>query len=1374
MKLYLLALLMMFTAAGLQAQGVNYNVYNISTDNGLPTNHFQYVYQDSYGFLWLASYDGLFRWDGYTFRKYYHDEKDSLSLGHNIVYSIYEDSQRRLWIGTIEGLNLYDRLTDGFKKCVIGQPGVRIPVNAIREDARHQLWLGTSKGLCLYHPEQGTTKWYVGQNSEDIIFCLAIDRQDNVWAGTFNGGVKKLTQATQTFTTYHHTPHQSNTLASDKIKSILVDHRNHVWVGTADRGITVLDSSGHVVRHYNTMARVKDEPQNVASLYEDKHHNLWIGVGREALYYLPGGRGEPLPLGAAQGYGAYPFLSVVSTCEDSFGNIWFATAGNGLFYTNVNKNVFENYLQQPDALPGLGTTVMTCFYEDAAGTRWIGTDGGGLIRAGAQGFTRYTTRSHHLTSDAINDIKGDTDGTLWIATWNGGVMRFDPRNGRATNFLHDPANPNTLPINDAKVLLPDDTVVWIGTHGEGLAAYDRKHRRFLQVHKEPAWINHLYKDTKGRLWISTYSGLYLLEQNKLHHFEHSSDLHSISSNSVNMVTEDRRGNLWVISESGGLEKFDEATRGFTRLRERYNLPPNMKSIVADQHDVLWIGSNSGIIALDPAAGTVRRYDGSDGLQGNTFFHKAVLRSRGGQLLFGGPKGFNVFHPDSLKPLNIPSYFYATELYIYNKPQYPHRDNSPLTQVLPYTDKLVLTPEQAFFSVEVAAVNLYSPAKTQYAYLLDGLHDAWINLDTDRKISFNNLDPGSYTLRMRYTGTDGQWHDAPKTLAIVVLPPWWKTLWFKITLTLLLAGAVIAVFYVRLAVIKQRNRVLKAEVEKRTHELSEANTQILDQQQHITTQNHALEQTVDELQKLNKTKDHFFSILAHDLKNPVSALTGISDFMKTNFLKLERKEALEYLTSIHKSSNAIYDLLVNLLNWSRTQSRNIEYTPDEINLQELLQKNIALLEQQLTNKHLSLSLRTDRLHVAHGDYNMIDTVVRNIISNSIKFTEYNGTITITTAVADDTVEIRIADTGVGMTPDQLQKLFSLDKESISVGTAGEKGTGLGLVIAREFIEINKGLITVESDPGFGTSFYITLPRHSATTKPMRRVHRPTAPTKEKQTPDYWEALPTEKLLKVKGKKILIIDDNAELRTYLKLLLSGTFEIYEAVNGEEGRLRAMEVQPTAIVTDLIMPVMNGIELCREIKNTVATCHIPVIVLTSQWEEQSQLSGYGAGADIYLTKPVKKDLFLQIIFNLITNQEKLRQKIRETLLTDEPTGTAAELPPLNKLDEDFLKRLVSIIETEISNPNLDARLLSETIAMSRTVLYGKVKTLTGQSVHEFIKSIRLKRSIRLLLEGELNISQIALEVGFNSHSYFDKCFIKQYGVGPKEYITRRRKTV
>jgi CheY-like chemotaxis protein/AraC-like DNA-binding protein len=434
------------------------------------------------------------------------------------------------------------------------------------------------------------------------------------------------------------------------------------------------------------------------------------------------------------------------------------------------------------------------------------------------------------------------------------------------------------------------------------------------------------------------------------------------------------------------------------------------------------------------------------------------------------------------------------------------------------------------------------------------------------------------------------------------------------------------------------------------------------------------------------------------------------------------------------------------------------------IQEVIYKNVNLHEQQLKNKHLAVTVNTSPDQFVHADYNMIDTAVRNLISNSIKFTEYNGTISIVTECNNEYVAIKIADNGVGISQEQLKKLFQLDKTNISTGTAGEKGTGLGLVIVREFIQINKGSIAVGSEPGRGTEFSIALPRSRAEINGVLKILRNNIEPIPGAAP---EIMSEEELIPVKGKRILIIDDNSEMRKYLKLILSDTFEIFEAENGKEGILIASTKQPTAIVSDLMMPVMNGLEFCSNVKNNPDTSHIPVILLTSRWEEEQQISGYQAGADIYLTKPVRKELFIRVILNLITRQEKLQLKLQQSIIGDETFDPKGNV--LNALDQLLLEKIVKFIESRFSDSGLDAHQICMEVGTSRTVLYAKLKSLTGKSVNELIKSIRLKKSIPMIIEGSLSISQIAVDTGFNSHSYFDKCFTRQYGVGPKEYISQ-----
>ncbi|RAJ02361.1 signal transduction histidine kinase [Chitinophaga skermanii] len=1387
----------------LKAQTQHYNFYNHSTDNGLVTNDYQKIFHDSYGFIWLASFDGLFRWDGYSIKKYTHQEKDSLSLNNNIVYSIFEDSQKRLWVGTIEGLNLYDASRDVFITMPVNAKHDKIPINAIMEDEQHNLWLGTSNGLCKYNANQRTGTWFLGQGDENIIFCMAKGAHNTIWAGTFNKGVVQFNTQTHAFRYVRNIPGQPASLPSNKIQSILVDKANRVWVGTEDRGIAILDEGGNVLHTYDNLSHNSQfMHSNTRCLYQDTKGNIWIGIGREVLCVVKAGSHslQPEPVTTkAQNNGQDGILSITSITEDQFGNTWFASAGYGLFTTNERKNVFNNMLTNTHALPKLSTTVVTAFYEDAAHKIWIGTAGNGVaLYDPLQGVL---TTSPLYSAAAVNDVKGDRDGNIWIATWADGIKTYNPQTHQAHHFTHDPLTNYSLVNNDVKALLPTDSFVWIGTHGEGLAVYKKSEKRFIHYknNKEfpfnmqaPAWVNHLYEDKQKRIWISTYSGLFMYNGKTLSHFAHTEKANSINSNSVNMVVEDHAGKLWIVTEQG-LDQFDEPNAAFIHLNNQLSLPVSMKSIAVDAKGQLWMGTNEGLVTLDPITLKLQHYDKNDGLYDKTFFQKAALRASDGTLYFGGPKGFSAFNPAAILPVETPTYFYFSDLYVFGEQQRPGQAGSALQKILDDTDTLVLTQKQSFFSIGFAAINLYAPQKIKYSYRLEGYYDDWIDVVDERRISFAHLQPGTYTLQVRYTNVNGDWQAPAKSLLIKVLPYWWQTWWFKTLLCLFVLVAIAAIFYWRVSSVKKRNRILKEEVRRQTAQLQETNTSLMEQrdkislqkeklaasyaenvrqtdkilvqQQQISTQNQELEQAVAELEKSNQSKDYFFSILAHDLKNPVGALKELAGFMQTHAQKIDAATLQQYVGNMHQSASRVFDLLVNLLSWSMSQSRQMTLQPVDANMAELIHNNLQLLATQIRNKHIQIHVKIDEPAWFHADQQMMDVVVRNLLSNSVKFTDYNGEVHVHTFTNGTDLVLQVKDNGLGMTKEQMASLFEMNKTTIHPGTAGEKGTGLGLMIVHDFLAANHAHIAVESEPNKGSVFTVRIP--AAQELPVATEVITTKDQRE-LAGEFWQTIPTEKFLKIKGKKILIVEDSKEIRDYLRLILSDVFEIFEAENGEQAYNMALEEMPSVIITDVLMPGMNGIQFCKEIKSHTATSHIPVIILTSQWEETMQASGYAAGAEAYLTKPVKQAVLLQVIFNFLQKQDQVYQRVRDQIYNDAPLPVDTML---SDVDQQFLNDLIQFIEANMANQELDAKQISKALLVSRTVLYNKVKSLTGQTVHEFIKAIRLRKSVQLLLSGNLSINQVAFEVGFNSHSYFDKCFHKQYGMGPKEYITRKK---
>lgn len=1384
-----------------------YKIYNISSEDGLLSDHVACVFQDSYGFLWIGSNDGIVRWDGHTFKKYIHEEGNSHSLSNNIVYTLFEDHRKRLWAGTINGLNLYDPIKDVFNKITINPDAGNIPVNVIQEDALGNLWLATSDGLCRYdHDNPKNTEWHFAAPtqsndlSDGVIFAMVIDQENNLWLGTFNGGLNQYNQRTKKFTRFSHRPQDPSTICSNKINKLMVDDQGNVWAGSVDRGVSVLNRQGKVMKHYHEFRSPETGAplqNSISTLFQDQNKRIWIGLSDQPLFMLDQKKDRFIPfLNPVYKKHHITCRGITSITEDSYGNTWFCSEQQGLFYTNQAKNNFKHFFYNYAKQEGLSHNTVSCFYQDLNDNTWIGTNGGGLdyLNAKTNSIRSYTHKAR-LKGLAIQDIKADDSEKLWIGTRSEGLTFFDPATGKTQTFQHDPLNKNSIVYNDITSIAIDDNLIWLGTYGEGVCVYDTQKKQFIH-HKNntyfpfnmlaPAWTNHIYKDSQKRIWIGAYGGLYCFDGKKMHTYKHTEDTGSISNQDINMITEDPKGNIWVVTVAGGLELFVEKTKTFLHYSALYNLPYTLKSIVVDDNGILWLGSNEGIVSFDPVRKQQKRYGKSDGLQGDFFFLKSVSKNKKGELYFGGTNGFNVFHPEKINRKFKPSAFYFTDLYLFGTIQKPTQPKSVIKKSLLLSDTLNLSYQQSFFTVEFSEVNFYAPGKTRYAYKLEGLYDKWIDNKSERKLSFTNLPAGQYLLKIKYTLPNGDWTEAQKKLLIIVSPPWWNTWWFRISSIFIFILVLIYLYKIRIKTIKKRNEELETEVRVRTQELVESYSElqesneeikqqkeklekyneevlrqsdkILKQQEYILSQNQALEKLVEKLSLSDETKNLFFNILAHDLKGPVNAIGSLSDLLVNNISNLSPKEIIAFSQHIKQSSEATQKLLYNLLDWARTQSDYLDYAPKAINLSDLVIQNLVLIEQQCLQKHIHVVNLVNTEHSLFVDYNMLDTVLRNLISNAIKFTPERGSITITSQVNEDEVEIKISDTGLGIKEKDLHGLFLLGKRKSTEGTKGERGTGLGLIIVKEFIEINKGTISVESKEKQGTTFTLRLPRAVETIPAEVKIelHAILEDTQDSST----KALTHIELQEVKGNRILIVEDHAGMRNHLKHLLASTFEILEAENGVEALSIASTHQPIVVITDMVMPVMDGIELCKALKNDSSTSHIPVIILTSHDNEESKLSGYYAGVDIYLTKPVRKEVLFQIVLNIIQSREVLRKKL---LMGQEEK---IETLDLNPLDQDFLNKINAFIEERMDDQALEVDQIVRHMGMSRSVLYSKFKALTGQGVNEFIRLVRLRKSKDLLKNSRMSINEIADEVGFNSASYFIRCFVKEYGSTPLEF--------
>jgi signal transduction histidine kinase/ligand-binding sensor domain-containing protein/CheY-like chemotaxis protein len=1216
----------------------------------------------------------------------------------------------------------------------------------------------------------------------------------------------------------HHYSKKNGTgqgLTDDRIRFLFKDSKNNIWAGTYGGGLNLFNqTSGRFQQIQFETAFTDGSSHNfLLCMEEDNSGNLWIGTENGGLsIYNPATKKSVTYQHIDNDDSSIGSNTINCIKRDVKGNMWMGTSNAGISLVSIDEGSFVHYKYE-HGVNSLSNNIVNAIFEDRTGKVWIGTDGGGLnmfdpVNRNFKYFTHHAT-TPGIAGNYVLSINED-ENNLWIGTWGDGITLFNYKNKTYRHFKNQPENTASLSSNYAFFIYRDSKKrMWVGTYGGGLNLYNDNTDTFTRfTNGAPKSISSNYvltiqEDNKGDIWIGTDGGGLNKYNNDGTFTTYTTtkvlNKGRLSNNTVSSVWADNQGNLWL-GTSFGLNCFNPTTLiNKAYFAENGLANDAIGAVLGDRQGFIWISTNKGLSRLDPKKQTFTNFSTADGLQADEFKYARCI-DHSGRMYFGGRNGFNVFTPDKIRSVAFDPPVVFTNFQLFNKDVTVARDgedDSPLKTTVSMAKRIVLSYKQSSFSFEFASLNYTSAEKKQYAYKLDGYDNQWHNLGTRNSLTYTNLDPGSYKLIIRGLNNNKQWSANTSQIEIIITPPFWKTWWFKVLILTIIIGAVTSLFYLRLANIRNRNRQLEKEVNLRTQQLSETNAHLLEsyeeiklqnenleevnkeiirktdkilhQQEQIVVQNRQLELTVNELEVSNQTKDKFFSILAHDLRNPIAALSGLADLLKARLGYLNQNEIISFVHDISRSSNSVHNLVINLLDWARTQSKNLQYQPSNINVHELVMKNVHLAQIQLTNKNIKCEVYINPAHSIFADYQMINTVIRNILGNSIKFTPVSGHISINSEELHGNVAITVKDSGIGMSAGQIEQLTQPQLQG-SLGTAGETGTGLGLQICRDFIRANNGELHITSIPGKGSVITVKLAQSTANSAaaplPVLTSNEVSDAT-DTSFADIERLLPDIQKQVLKGKRILIVDDNPEIRNYLKALLAGIFEIFEAEDGLQGIKTAKEAQPDLIISDLIMPVMNGLEFCNLIKGNIITSHIPVLLLTGETTEDSQVSGYEAGADIYLTKPVNKQILFRVIFNFIRSLEKIRSRFA---VTDQLIPDNLDY---NKLDKEFLEKMSQYIELNLSNSDLDYKMLSEHAAMSRTVLYSKFKTLTGMGVHDFIKNIRLKKALNHLLEGKLNISQIAYEVGFATPSYFSKSFTKQYKVTPKEYVLSIKKT-
>jgi ligand-binding sensor domain-containing protein/signal transduction histidine kinase len=1079
--------------------GKNFRIFrNIPGDtNSISYKWTEIIYEDLSGMLWFGSRRGLTRFDPVNeiFCQYYADAKVPGSLANDTITTVAEDTGNNLWVGTACGLNRINITTGAIERISFTENGTQkidSRINVLLPDNKGNLWIGSHSGLFYYdHQTSLVSKIHLSENARDtfIIRALAFNREE-LWIGT-DKGLGKLDPGPDG-TAYHFIMSTFRNIHPQQvIENILFDDNGKLWVST-EAGLYGYDSTdGSFTLLIESLDASNSLAINTAkSLFLDSSGILWFGTHGSGLYRINtlnkqvnNYRNNPADMRSLSEN------AINCIFEDRSGVLWIGTFGAGISILDPQANKFELLCHNPVNPGSLSSNFIWSIFEASDGTVWIGTNDKGLNCYSPETgvFTIYDHRANDpfsLSASSVREVYHDSKGNFWVGTDGGGMDLLNRETGRFSHFRHNLADPSTLSGNSVRVIYEDDTgILWIGTR-DGLNKFDpvtRKFKRYVHSPEDTSSISHnfvysaILKDSKGNLWVGTYGGglnrMNIENGTFTHYFNHPDDPASLSDDIVFSVYEDKLGMLWV-GTNNGLNRLDPSTGIFIRFGAEQGLPNEViYGILPDNNNHIWMSTNFGIFRMNLTDFSITKFDVNDGLQSNEFNGGSFHLGKSGKQYWGGVYGLNIIDPEKIRPAKNQSNVVITKLVILgkevnvNSSAFSGRKSSVnekfvaegedlyIAKNISYASEIILNYNQRFISFEFNALNHPPSQKMSYSYRMEDMEDDW-NYSGDRNfVTYANMKPGTYVFRADATNKDGFSSPDPAGLIITIKPPFWNTWWF---IMMEVAAIIALVIFIYIYLLKARtNKLLTA------------------QNQEIFAANQRLTESQRQLSELNATKDKFFSIVAHDLKNPFTSLLSISEMMSVNYNTLDEEDKISSLTSFHRSARRIYELLENLLTWSRSQTGRIEFNPADFNISNLAMECMKLFILPAEKKGITLQLNAKDNILAFGDPEMINTVIRNLLDNAIKYSNRGGTVELGVRMEDGLIRVAVRDQGVGIPEVDLRGLFNLASQSVSKGTGGERGTGLGLIICKEFVEKNGGRLIVKSEPDKGSTFSFYL-------------------------------------------------------------------------------------------------------------------------------------------------------------------------------------------------------------------------------------------------------------------------------------------------------------
>ena len=1384
-KIFTIAIALLLFTQIVSGQQDNLCFKHFGFNDGLESNTVYSITKDSKGLMWFATQSGLYRFDGRTMKCYRTDPNDSTSISGNILISdIYEDKEKRLWIGSTNGLSVYNRFNDSFKR---------------------------------YH-HKPDDPFSIANDNPHTFFC---DRNGIMWIGYDGGGISKYNYDQDNFSNFRINPDTMYSWENVVLK-IMEDQEGILWLATLN-GIYYFNRENHKFKLFDIAPQegyydiIEDDEGilwlgSTSGLYK---YNRLKNTIKKFLFTQKNDNKEA----------SNHIIHMQSDPTQDDQILWISTR-NGLVKFNKKTAEYTRFVNHPDDPESIGYNGLWGIYLEESGLLWMGKESGGLDMVNISGKNFHQKKINPSPAknkylDATSFIK-DENNTLWVGTSDGGLFEYDSNFNLISRWG---TADNEVPENNFifSILIDSGGDLWVGMLGKGLHKGDFNSQKLLKItlsspYGDPFYITSITEDSEGSIWVGSNNGLYMkskssdifkhvtihsdqplgnifvrsiiedqnnnlwigsqniglfmVKQNqrssmKAVKFQHNNnDSHSISNNVIMNIYEDMNGKIWI-GTSQGLNLYLGENAGFDRYS--YNNGFNINfvyQIEGDSKGNLWlITEEQGLIRFNPGNDTVgafvKRLGKEDGVPFEKIYRYNFYKSPDNIIYVGARRGtgqgFYFFDPGILNENdNIPPVI-ITDFLIKN--EHPILDSNILVK-----RNIILNHDQNFLSFEFAALDYVDPDQNQYAYMLEGLDDSWIHAGYRNFANYTNIPPGNYIFHVKGSNNDGIWNESGVSINININPPPWKKWWAYMLYTIIFVSVIYALWVFN---AKRRQLKFKLHIEKLEKE---------------------------KLGELDRLKSRFFANISHEFRTPLTLILGPLMNLEKEDLSSKNKNELNV---IQRNALRLQSLINQLLSLSKLESGKMKLQLRKLDIVKLARGYTQAFESLAKQKDILLEFYSSQEEFyMQADKDKLEKILFNLLSNAFKFTPDGGKIKVSIVwpeedkimqTEDDimlnallqsnrgkSIVIAVSDTGKGMETEEINHIFDRFYQADDMSTMFQKSTGIGLALTRELVELHNGHIEVNSESGKGSCFGVFI---GIENEPI--IDGDIQSDNESFLLDDEDAFEIDNLTLSHDKDsiqkhidpglfdekkpiLLIVEDNADLRNYIKGHLENTYNIVEAGDGKKGLQIALDHIPDIILSDVMMPEMDGYELCGKLKSDERTSHIPVIILTARASIESKLEGLETGADDFLTKPFDPQELIIRIKNLITQREKLKAIYLKSIASPIRLSDSS----ITSIDKKFMDKALMLIEKNITDPDFNVERLSNMMALSRMQLHRKLKGLVSQSASDFIRTVRLNKAALFIKGKSANIAEIAYDVGFNNPSYFAECFRKQFGKLPSEY--------